>query len=172
MAPIMTASRREASLAAGSAGLFLAIVLSGTAVSCGKPPRRGFPGDRIELPIRDVTLQVEVASDRLSQQLGLMHRETLPEMSGMLFIYQPRDRRRLSFWMRDTLIPLSIAFLDDDGKVLQIEDMRPKDETSIWSKTEVRYALEVNRGWFARHGVNVGDSFTDFRGKVRAFDGP
>ena len=148
--------------------LFLAAMLT----SCQKAPRRGFPGERIELSIKSLVLEVEVACDSLSQRQGLMHRQSLPEMSGMLFIYQTDERRQLGFWMRDTVIPLSIAFLDDNGTILQIEDMRPKDETRILSKTEVRYALEVNQGWFARHGIAVGDSFDDFRARVRHFDGP
>jgi hypothetical protein len=151
--------------------LILALLL-GSHCACEKPRRHGLAGDRLQLEIQDVTLDAEVACDSLSKKVGLMDRESLPENAGMLFIYPSRERKKLSFWMHNTLIPLSIAFLDDDGTILQIEDMRPKDESSTWSMRDGRYALEVNQGWFQRHGIAVGDRFTDFQAKVRAFDAP
>ena len=73
--------------------------------------------------------------------------------------------------MRNTLIALSIAFIDDSGRILQIEDMKPKDERRTVSKDKVRYVLEMNQGWFERHGVTVGDIFVDFQEKVVRFRG-
>lgn len=156
-----SSSWHPAALALGLTGWFL--------TGCGgpAPPARGLPGDMINLAIKDKALVTEVACDDLSRQRGLMHREKLGENSAMLFIFP--DLEYLSFWMRNTQIPLSIAFLDDSGKILQIEDMKPKDESRTRSKTPVRYALEVNQGWFARHGVQVGDAFDGFPARVGHF---
>lgn len=145
--------------------LLLLWVLAG---GCGRRvPGRPLAGDIIELEIGGVTLQAEIANDALSRSNGLMYRKSLPEFRGMLFVYNDPDRLR--FWMRNTWIPLSIAFLDDDGTILQIEDMRPKDESHTLSKEMVRYALEVNQGWFERKGIRVGDTIRDFEEKVRRY---
>ena len=77
--------------------------------------------------------------------------------------------RAQSFWMKNTLIPLSIAFISDEGEILQIEHMKPKDLTSTKSKHRVRYALEVNKGWFKRHGIVPGARIEDFGEKVRIY---
>ncbi len=84
-----------------------------------------------------------------------MERTELGENSGMLFVYQEEQQR--SFWMRDTLIPLSIAYIDADGRIVDIQDMQPLDETSHPSAEPAQYALEVNQGFFEEHGVQVGD---------------
>ena len=133
------------------------------------PPRPVLPGDQVSITVGDRTLVAEVAFDGPSRRRGLMHRERLEEDEGMLFVFPARDN--LSFWMRNTVIPLSIAFLDDDGKILQIANMRPKDLASTRSKYKVRYALEVNLGWFERAGLDVGSRLPDFRETVRPFHG-
>jgi uncharacterized membrane protein (UPF0127 family) len=85
-----------------------------------------------------------------------MYRRSLGENEGMLFIYD--SPRMLSFWMKNTRIPLSVAFLDGSGKIVQIEHMRPYDSITRHSSSRpVQYALEMNRGWFERNGVGVGD---------------
>ena len=127
----------------------------------------GVPGDIVELNIKDRVLRLEVASDALSRHTGLMERKSLGKDAGMLFVYPEADR--LSFYMKDTYIPLSIAFVDDSGKILQIEDMQPKDESSTVSNYEVRYAVEVHQGWFQRNGIGVGDTFPDLPEKARAY---
>lgn len=98
-----------------------------------------------------------------------MYRESIPDDRGMLFIFS--RRKPLSFWMRNTLVPLSIAFISDDGRILEIRHMRPKDESSTQSTHEVRYALEVPRGWFDRAGAEVGDTIPDFQRRVAPFLG-
>jgi uncharacterized membrane protein (UPF0127 family) len=113
----------------------------------------------IELAVGGQTLTVELASTGEQRQRGLMFREQMPEMSGMLFVF-PNDQQ-LSFWMRDTLLPLSIAFIDAGGTILNIEDMQPLDEQNFhMSRGPARYALEVNQGWFTRYGVQAGDKLT------------
>ena len=132
-----------------------------------EPAAPGRPGDRLLLEAKGRKLTVEVACDDLSRRRGLQDRERLPEDGGMLFIF-PRDERQ-DFWMKSTLIPLSIAFLDADGKILQIEDMKPHDETNTTSNSKVRFAVEVNKGWFQKNGLGVGDAFSGFSEKVRIY---
>lgn len=130
---------------------------------------RGRPGDILELRVKDHSLRVEVASDDLSRRVGLMDRKGLPENEGMLFVF--RQPAAQAFWMKHTYIPLSVAFLDDNGKILQIEDMQPKDETNTVSKNPVRFAIEVNQGWFQKNGIGVGDTFAEFVEALRPFRG-
>jgi hypothetical protein len=86
-----------------------------------------------------------------------MHRTALAENRGMLFVF--RREEQLSFWMKDTLIPLSIAFIDSEGRIVDIQNMKPLDDDppSYVSAEPARYALEVNRGFFEERGVEVGD---------------
>jgi uncharacterized protein len=100
-------------------------------------------------------VQVEIADERAEQQRGLMERTELAENAGMLFVFD-RDAPR-SFWMRNTLIPLSIAYIASDGRIVDIQDMQPLDETSHPSAEPAQYALEVNQGFFAERGIKVGN---------------
>ena len=127
----------------------------------------GRPWDHIQLQVKDQALDVEVSNDNSSRQLGLMNRKEMPESSGMLFLFPALKQQ--SFWMKNTLIDLSIAFLGDDGKILEIADMKAHDESHTQSKSQVRHALEVNKGWFQKHGIGVGDSFADFHTKIAKF---
>lgn len=108
-----------------------------------------------ELTLGKARLGVEVAASEADRQMGLMYRSSLPEGRGMVFVF-PSDIR-ICMWMRNTLIPLSVAFFDKDGRVTNIEDMAPQTEDNHCSSRPARYALEVNRGWFGQHGVKVGD---------------
>ena len=105
-------------------------------------------GERIEV-------EVEIADDDTERQRGLMGRTELDEDSGMLFVYEAEQPR--SFWMKDTLLPLSIAYIAADGHIVDIQDMQPLDETSYPSAEPARYALEVNQGFFTERGIQVGD---------------
>jgi uncharacterized membrane protein (UPF0127 family) len=102
-----------------------------------------------------IRLQAEIARTERDRARGLMHRRSLPDGEGMLFVFE-RDQI-LSFWMKDTLIPLSIAFISYDGRILEIYDMKPQDLTPVHSGRSVRYALEVPQGWFERAGITTGD---------------
>ena len=108
-----------------------------------------------------VRLDVELAVSADERRRGLMDRSSLPERSGMLFLYRENSRR--GFWMKDTLIPLSIAFLDARGRVLRILDMEPctRDPCPVYEAgIAYRSALEMNQGAFARLGIEVGDVAT------------
>jgi uncharacterized membrane protein (UPF0127 family) len=105
----------------------------------------------------EVEVRVEIADDLPEQTRGLMERTALAEDRGMLFVYSDEEVR--SFWMKNTLIPLSIAYMDSDGRIVDLQDMKPLDDDPphYVSAEPARYALEVNRGFFEEHGVKVGD---------------
>ena len=114
--------------------------------------------EELDIQINDVTLHVEVASTDKKRLLGLMHRKNLPENKGMLFVYP--SERIIKLWMKDTLIPLSVAFLNKSKKIINIEKMKPNQTKVIYkSKDLAIYAIEVNLGWFEANNVKVGDSF-------------
>ena len=102
-----------------------------------------------------VTLEVELAQTEQQQQRGLMERTELGKNRGMLFVFDQEQPQ--SFWMKNTLIPLSIAYIDGSGTIVDIQDMQPLDETSHPSAAPAKYALEVNQGFFGENGINVGD---------------
>jgi hypothetical protein len=108
----------------------------------------------IPLTIAGHQLQAELATTPEQRSRGLMFREDLPENGGMLFVFP--QTRQVSFWMKNTPLPLSIAFLDADKRILNIVDMEPFDETSHPSAGPARYALEVHQGWFAERGIEAG----------------
>ncbi len=120
----------------------------------GEPPRIRLPVAVLRVKGREIRAEVARAPREMSR--GLMYRRRLGRDSGMLFSYV--SPRPLSFWMKNTRIPLDIAFLDGEGRIFQIEQMRPYDELRrTVSREPARYALEMNRGWFAAHGVGAGD---------------
>ncbi len=102
-----------------------------------------------------VELTVELAQTAAERSRGLMGREELPDNRGMLFVF-PQDTET-AFWMRDTLIPLSIAFIAEDGAILDVQDMEALSEELHRPPQPYRYALEVNQGWFQEHGFEMGD---------------
>ncbi len=118
------------------------------------------------LPISTVTtsagerlpVEVEIADTDAERQTGLMGRNVLPENAGMLFVFE--GEQTLSFWMRDTLIPLSIAYIDAEGRIVDIQDMQPLDDVPphYVSAEPAQYALEVNQGFLEERGVVVGDT--------------
>ena len=135
--------------------LLLAVILLLT-------PGRGTaaPRPQLDLPKASLTLgtnvlSAQVAADDPSRERGLMSRTNLGPDEAMLFVFpQPRP---VSFWMKDTPVPLSVAYLGPSGRIFEIHDLKPLDETPVPSASSaVSYALEVPRGWFAEHGVLAG----------------
>ena len=99
-------------------------------------------------------IHAEVAATDAQREQGLMHRKSLPENNGMLFVF---DRpARSCMWMKNTLIPLSVAFIDYDGTIVNIEEMAPLTTDSHCSAGWIRYALEMNAGWFRKNGLKPG----------------
>jgi uncharacterized protein len=99
-------------------------------------------------------IQAEVAQTPEQRGIGLMHRAKMGANEGMLFVFETPTQQ--CFWMKNTLLPLSIAFLADDGRVVNIEDMAPQTLNGHCSRQPVRFALEMNQGWFARRGIKPG----------------
>jgi len=106
----------------------------------------------------NISVEVELAQTDAERSAGLMYRTGLEDGKGMLFIFE--NDQVLSFWMKNTLIPLSIAYISYDGTIVDIRDMYPNNESSVHSSRSVRYALEVPQGWFDRAGVKAGDKVT------------
>lgn len=100
-------------------------------------------------------LSIEIADTPTLRSTGLMHRKNLAENAGMLFKFPHPDYLR--FWMQSTYIPLDIAFLEDDGTIFQIAEMYPRSTRLITSNKPCKFALEVNRGWFEKNDLGVGD---------------
>ena len=107
------------------------------------------------LVVGDSTLQVEIADDPHERALGLMYRRSLPKDSGMLFVYD--DVKERAFWMKNTFIPLSIAYINEKGVIVHIADMKPLSTKSVPSIHPAKYALELNKGWYKRHSIKKGD---------------
>jgi uncharacterized protein len=140
---------RRGSIPAMAAVLLLWFAIGGA--------RADFPTG--ELRVAEQTLTVEIAATPQEMARGLMFREHMPETHGMVFIW-PGDQV-VAMWMKNTLIPLSVAFIDRDFRVLNIADMEPRSLRTHPSHGPARYALEVNQGWFSRHGVEVGTRLDD-----------
>ena len=108
----------------------------------------------IELSAGMHRIEAEVASNNAERATGLMNRPSMPIHRGMLFVFPEAGVQ--CFWMKNTLIPLSIAFLDDAGRIVQIADMQPQSLDNHCSAKPVRFALEMNVGWFKRRGLEAG----------------
>lgn len=99
-------------------------------------------------------IDVQLAQSNLERQTGLMHRRDMPQHEGMLFVFEQPAKQ--CFWMRNTLIPLTAAFVADDGTIVNLADMTPMTEDSHCSQQPVRFVLEMNQGWFAKRNIQAG----------------
>jgi uncharacterized membrane protein (UPF0127 family) len=138
------------------AALLLALVVPVVQAQNGPQPRL----QTIELTAGMHVIRAELAITPQQQATGMMFRTEMPGNEGMLFVNDEAGQR--CFWMRNTLIPLSIAFLADDGTIVNIADMAPRSDDSHCSAKPVRYALEMRQGWFAKRGIQAG---TRLRGR-------
>lgn len=140
-----------------SPGRAAAVLLLATACSDSpaSPPGSNPPGVNT-LTVNGATVKVAIAATRASRAQGLMGVTRMAADSGMLFVFA--DDRQRSFWMKDTPMPLSIAFLDANKQVIFLADMTPNTTTPVggFNAGPMRYAIEVNQGWFASHGVAPG----------------
>jgi uncharacterized membrane protein (UPF0127 family) len=145
----MSLTRRLRAALAVAALLWFGAGSPVAAQSKAQPP---LPTVKLNAGIHVIT--AETATTYQSRMIGLMHRERLAANHGMLFIFE--DRSTQCFWMRNTPLPLTIAFIEDDGTIIQLADMAPHSEANHCSDKPVRYALEMEQGWFARRGVKAG----------------
>jgi uncharacterized membrane protein (UPF0127 family) len=123
---------------------------------CGATLAQGQPAP---LPVIKLTagihlIEAEVADNPARRAQGLMYRERMAVQHGMVFVFDEKGVQCM--WMRNTLIALSVAFIAEDGSIVNIEDMKPRTEESHCAKRPVRYALEMNQGWFAARGIKPG----------------
>lgn len=113
------------------------------------------------MPVMELTagfhrIEAEVASTPQTRAQGLMYRREMAPQHGMLFVFTQDAAHCM--WMKNTLIPLSVAFLDASGRIINVEDMQPQSEENHCAKQPARYALEMNPGWFSQRGLKRGDS--------------
>lgn len=115
-------------------------------------PQMNLPVVQLQAGMHNIRAQVAATPEQ--RATGLMHRREMPQHEGMLFVFEQPSQQ--CFWMKNTLLPLSIAFLADDGTVVNIREMKPQALDSHCSDKPVRYVLEMNQGWFAKRGVKAG----------------
>jgi hypothetical protein len=125
-----------------------------------------------QLPMMELTagihrIEAEVAANNATRMQGLMNRKAMATQRGMLFVFD-RDAQHC-MWMKNTFLPLSVAFIDATGKILNIEDMQPHSEDNHCAAQPARYALEMNVGWFAQRGIKRGDRIGGIDRAPRAF---
>ncbi len=127
----------------------------------------------VQMPVTELTvgmfrIEAEVAASQENRMLGLMQRKRMPPNHGMLFVFT--EPQRHCMWMKNTLLPLSVAFLDDEGRILNVEDMQPQTEDNHCAARPARFALEMNLGWFRQKGFGVGTrvgGLAGFAGQAR-----
>ena len=109
----------------------------------------------VELTIKNAKLKTEVVADNMTRSVGLMNRFSLAPDHGMLFVFAQSEP--LAFWMKNTFVPLSIAYVDSKGVIVSIVDMKPHDESTHPSGAPAMFAIEMKQGWFKERGIAVGD---------------
>ena len=117
------------------------------------------------MPVMELTagmhrIEAEVAANDQNRQVGLMNRRVMPAQRGMLFVFGRENTHCM--WMRNTYLPLSVAFMDADGVIINIEDMQPQTEDNHCAAAPARFALEMNLGWFRERGIKAGDILRGF----------
>ncbi|MCP5005543.1 MAG: DUF192 domain-containing protein [Planctomycetes bacterium] len=142
------------------------LVLISLLFSCTRHPH-STSNHLYEILVNGKRILVEVASTYEERKQGLMYRDKLGKDSGMLFIF-PQEKQ-LSFWMKNTKIPLSIAFIDSRGEITQIDSMTPYSTTSHTSKDQVKYALEMEDKWFSKNRIAVGTK-VDFSSRISSIN--
>jgi len=144
--------KRAASSAALSALLSISALLAAAPAAAQQIPQTGLPV--VELDAGMHLIHAEVARTDEQRAIGLMARKEMAQNAGMIFVFEQPAQQ--CFWMRNTLIPLSAAFVADDGTIVNIVEMQPLSDTSHCSVKPVRYVLEMNKGWFDKRGLKAG----------------
>ncbi len=134
-----------------AAALTVLVALSGTAASA-QQPQLNLPRVTLQAGMYQIDAQVAQTADQ--RTVGLMWRREMPTHEGMLFVFEQASPQ--CFWMMNTLIPLTAAFVADDGTIVNLADMQPQTTQSHCSAKPVRYVLEMNQGWFAKRGIKAG----------------
>jgi uncharacterized membrane protein (UPF0127 family) len=133
--------------------LLSVLVLSGSSVLFAQDaPQLDLQRTSLNAGMHQITAQVALTPQQ--RQIGLMHRKNMPQAEGMLFVFEEPSVQ--CFWMQSTLLPLTAAFVADDGTIVNLADMKPQTTDSHCSVKPVRYVLEMNQGWFAKKGIQAG----------------
>ncbi len=135
-----------------SAALFLTISLLAGVANAQDAPQLDL--QRVKITAGMHLISAQVAQTPEQRQTGLMHRKEMPQGEGMLFVFEQPGQQ--CFWMKNTLLPLTAAFVADDGTIVNLEDMKPQTTDSHCSAKPVRYVLEMNQGWFSKKGLKAG----------------
>ncbi len=114
--------------------------------------------NRIKITAGMHQIDAQLALSRIEQQIGLMNRPSMPNHEGMLFVFENAGVQ--CFWMKNTLLPLTAAFVTEDGTIVNLADMKPQTTESHCSQKPVHYVLEMNQGWFAKRGIKAGFKLT------------
>jgi uncharacterized membrane protein (UPF0127 family) len=130
------------------------LLMAGSVASAQPAPAPQLDLARTQLTAGMHRLDVQLAQTPEQRQIGLMWRKEMPQHEGMLFVFEQATIQ--CFWMRNTLIPLTAAFLEDDGTIVNLADMQPQKEDSHCSSKPVRFVLEMNQGWFAKRQIKPG----------------
>jgi uncharacterized protein len=132
-------------------------LLSIVLLCCGSSHAQDTPQmdlPRIKLGVGMYLIDTQVAATPQQRNTGLMFRKQMPQSEGMLFVFEQASEQ--CFWMKNTLLPLTAAFVADDGTIVNLADMAPQTTNSHCSAKPVRYVLEMNQGWFAKKGIKAG----------------
>ena len=143
-----------------------ALVWSALPSTASAQMNKGLPV--VELTIKDAKLKAEVVADNMTRSVGLMNRFSLAPDHGMLFVFAQSEP--LAFWMKNTFVPLSIAYVDSKGVIVSIFDMKPHDESTHPSGAPAMFAIEMKQGWFKEHGIVAGDKVNGLDKAGRAKD--
>jgi uncharacterized protein len=134
---------------------FVAALFACAAFAQGEP-QMNLP--RVKLSAGMHVIDAQVATTPDERATGLMHRKEMPQHEGMLFVFESPSQQ--CFWMKNTLLPLSVAFVADDGTIVNVDEMKPQTLDSHCSARPVRYVLEMNTGWFSKKGLKAGQKLS------------
>ena len=137
---------------------FLAAVATAAACQLAQADEPQLDLPRVKLSAGMHQINAQVAQTGEQRMVGLMHRREMPQHEGMLFIFEQPTQQ--CFWMKNTLLPLTAAFVADDGTIVNLADMKPQSTESHCSEKPVRFVLEMNQGWFAKKSIKTGFKLT------------
>jgi hypothetical protein len=136
--------------------LFALVAACAATLAFAQDPQMSLPRVKLGAGMHQIDAQVAASQDE--RMTGLMFRQEMPQQEGMLFVFEYPSQQ--CFWMKNTLLPLSVAFVADDGTIVNIDEMAPQTLDSHCSTKPVRYVLEMNKGWFAKKGIKAGTRLT------------
>ena len=136
--------------------LLSVLAAAGALCASAQEAQTNLPRVRLGAGMHQIDAQVATTPDE--RATGLMYRKQMPQHEGMLFVFEYPSQQ--CFWMKNTLLPLSVAFVADDGRIVNIDEMQPQTLDSHCSTEPVRYVLEMNKGWFAKKGVKAGQKLS------------